>query len=241
MAEASPVVYDPYRPYTTEKPPSVQMASPESYKSESLVSQRRHSLYSDYPSMQPAATSVLGSNANAPLPAISTMSVKDDAHLQPMPHGLQTLPSQAVKREAMAYPDQRLVMGESLLNSAPPRLTYPPMLLDLTGELKSFRNADDATSQRYAPMTSTIAAHRAYPATREPVAQHENKSNFDILQPNQRGGKRGPFRDPSLREQTAQTRKIGSCIRCRMQRIRVSLPMPKKLAVLFIRSDAGLQ
>ncbi|KHO00008.1 uncharacterized protein MAM_01931 [Metarhizium album ARSEF 1941] len=35
-----------------------------------------------------------------------------------------------------------------------------------------------------------------------------------------RGGKRGPFRDPNLREQTAQTRKIGSCIRCRMQRIR---------------------
>lgn len=48
------------------------------------------------------------------------------------------------------------------------------------------------------------------------------QSNFDILLPNQRGGKRGPFRDPNLREQTAQTRKIGSCIRCRMQRIRVS-------------------
>ncbi|EFY90888.1 hypothetical protein MAC_03004 [Metarhizium acridum CQMa 102] len=49
---------------------------------------------------------------------------------------------------------------------------------------------------------------------------HVQQSNFDILMPNQRGGKRGPFRDPNLREQTAQTRKIGSCIRCRMQRIR---------------------
>lgn len=37
-----------------------------------------------------------------------------------------------------------------------------------------------------------------------------------------RGGKRGPFKDPELRKQTAQTRKRGSCIRCRMQRIRVS-------------------
>ncbi|KAK5990690.1 Satratoxin biosynthesis SC3 cluster transcription factor SAT20-like protein [Cladobotryum mycophilum] len=49
---------------------------------------------------------------------------------------------------------------------------------------------------------------------------HTQESNFDILLPNQRGGKRGPFRDQNLREQTAQTRKIGSCIRCRMQRIR---------------------
>ncbi|PSS03641.1 hypothetical protein BD289DRAFT_449413 [Coniella lustricola] len=32
--------------------------------------------------------------------------------------------------------------------------------------------------------------------------------------------KRGPFKDPNKRVGTAQTRKIGSCIRCRMQRIR---------------------
>ena len=48
--------------------------------------------------------------------------------------------------------------------------------------------------------------------------------NFDILLPNQRVGKRGAFRDSRLRKETAQTRKIGSCIRCRMQRIRVSKP-----------------
>lgn len=40
--------------------------------------------------------------------------------------------------------------------------------------------------------------------------------------PSSKAGKRGPFRDPLLREQTAQTRKRGSCIRCKMQRIRVS-------------------
>lgn len=33
--------------------------------------------------------------------------------------------------------------------------------------------------------------------------------------------KRGPFVDLAKRKQTAETRKIGSCIRCRMQRIRV--------------------
>lgn len=33
--------------------------------------------------------------------------------------------------------------------------------------------------------------------------------------------RRGPFKDLQKREKTAQVRKIGSCIRCRMQRIRV--------------------
>ncbi|KAG6271608.1 hypothetical protein E4U49_003621 [Claviceps purpurea] len=54
----------------------------------------------------------------------------------------------------------------------------------------------------------------------QPYQQFYPQSSFDFLLANQRGGKRGPFRDPSLREQTALTRKIGSCIRCRMQRIR---------------------
>jgi len=34
--------------------------------------------------------------------------------------------------------------------------------------------------------------------------------------------RRGPFKDQDSREKTALTRKMGSCIRCRMQRIRVS-------------------
>ncbi|KYK57680.1 tetratricopeptide repeat domain containing protein [Drechmeria coniospora] len=51
------------------------------------------------------------------------------------------------------------------------------------------------------------------------LAQHET-SQFDIMFPHQRAGKRGPFKDIKLREQTAQTRRTGSCIRCRIQRIR---------------------
>ncbi|KAG5965411.1 hypothetical protein E4U58_002822 [Claviceps cyperi] len=54
----------------------------------------------------------------------------------------------------------------------------------------------------------------------QPYQQFYPQSSFDFILSNQRSGKRGPFRDPSLREQTALTRKIGSCIRCRMQRIR---------------------
>ncbi len=42
--------------------------------------------------------------------------------------------------------------------------------------------------------------------------------------------RRGPFKDQSDRQRTAQTRKDGSCIRCRMQRIRVSEP-PQVLCI----------
>ncbi|RDA85170.1 hypothetical protein CP532_2363 [Ophiocordyceps camponoti-leonardi (nom. inval.)] len=52
------------------------------------------------------------------------------------------------------------------------------------------------------------------------VCDAHTSSTFNVLLPDQRGGKRGPFKDPKLREQTAQTRRTGSCIRCRMQRIR---------------------
>ncbi|KAI1504438.1 hypothetical protein F5X99DRAFT_40880 [Biscogniauxia marginata] len=46
--------------------------------------------------------------------------------------------------------------------------------------------------------------------------------DLDIIQSNQRPppARRGPFRSNDDREKTAETRRIGSCIRCRMQRIR---------------------
>lgn len=50
-------------------------------------------------------------------------------------------------------------------------------------------------------------------------------AELDVVFPNQKPpvAKRGPFSNKQKREQTAETRKIGSCIRCRMQRIRVSV------------------
>lgn len=52
----------------------------------------------------------------------------------------------------------------------------------------------------------------------------DGSRELDIVMSTQRppAAKRGPFRSNDERERTAETRKIGSCIRCRMQRIRVS-------------------
>lgn len=54
------------------------------------------------------------------------------------------------------------------------------------------------------------------------LVQHGNA--LEVVMPNHKPPitKRGPFRNQEKRKQTAHVRKIGSCIRCRMQRIRVS-------------------
>ncbi|KAJ8124841.1 hypothetical protein O1611_g8800 [Lasiodiplodia mahajangana] len=51
---------------------------------------------------------------------------------------------------------------------------------------------------------------------------HTQSRELDFVPPNQRPppARRGPFRNQHDREKTAETRRIGSCIRCRMQRIR---------------------
>lgn len=64
------------------------------------------------------------------------------------------------------------------------------------------------------PGSSTYAPEVLWSVDGIPGHQHKTS-------PALKAGKRGPFRDPVLREQTAQTRKRGSCIRCKMQRIRV--------------------
>ena len=61
----------------------------------------------------------------------------------------------------------------------------------------------------------------------DPMVQEDRSggaSSLDVVFPDQKApaAKRGPFKDHDSRQKTAQTRKIGSCIRCRMQRIRVS-------------------
>ncbi|KAH8910665.1 hypothetical protein BR93DRAFT_934273 [Coniochaeta sp. PMI_546] len=56
--------------------------------------------------------------------------------------------------------------------------------------------------------------------------QAQARSNFGVVyNPHQRtpSARRGPFKDHEKREKTAHTRRIGSCIRCRMQRIRCNL------------------
>lgn len=53
--------------------------------------------------------------------------------------------------------------------------------------------------------------------------------------------RRGPFKDKDMQAKTAETRKIGQCIRCRMQRIRVSggLLLVRAMTVLLFLPGGG--
>jgi hypothetical protein len=50
--------------------------------------------------------------------------------------------------------------------------------------------------------------------------------------------KRGPFQDQQLREQTSDTRKLKACVRCRMQKIRVSVHVFDALSTLSDQHSA---
>ncbi|KAL7628686.1 hypothetical protein AAE478_000201 [Parahypoxylon ruwenzoriense] len=88
-------------------------------------------------------------------------------------------------------------------------------------------------TQSYSPPSS--GPHR----TSEDVSPQEiNRTriaskprDLDIAHPNQRPppARRGPFKSNDEREKTAETRRIGSCIRCRMQRIRCETNPEDKL------------
>lgn len=198
------------------------MFSPESYKSATLAPQQQPTYYTDHPSMQVTQIPIFGSAAAQPLLAIDTISLQD---------GTAALPYQEAKLEADASPDLSPGMGDDLLDSSSLSISYPALQFPVSDSPKLSHVGGNIARSLYEAMLHSASARSATkttttrvsdPDVQNRVTQPERKTNFDILPHNQRGGKRGPFRDPSLREQTAQTRRMGSCIRCRMQRIRVS-------------------
>lgn len=74
------------------------------------------------------------------------------------------------------------------------------------------------TSHDYGPQETVGAEHAGF----FQLDSHGNPMDLVISPQKPPATRRGPFKDQSKRAKTAQVRKIGSCIRCRMQRIRVS-------------------
>ncbi len=97
------------------------------------------------------------------------------------------------------------------------RVAYPGDLVPV---------ADPGSLARQASMSVAPPRYNVLHGYGEPggLIRDDGAGGLDVVFPNQRAptAKRGPFRDHVERQKTALTRKIGSCIRCRMQRIRVS-------------------
>lgn len=132
--------------------------------------------------------------------------------------------SQIFKDEAQ-LDNQGMMSNQHLMVKTLSQVEYnsEPSLIDTTALTHHNMSPVDTVSQYGMLINGQIGED----AAQNGWSLMDQHPNFDILLPNQRGGKRGPFKDHNLREQTAQTRKIGSCIRCRMQRIRVSDNYPR--------------
>jgi hypothetical protein len=95
---------------------------------------------------------------------------------------------------------------------------------DMSSPADNCRDAFVGLPPRYDMLQSYGQPDGAAEASPGGIETQPKGLDFGLVFSNQRAppARRGPFKDHEQREKTAHTRKIGSCIRCRMQRIRVS-------------------
>ena len=140
--------------------------------------------------------------------------------LQPAPVGVQ--PS-VVNREEMVYPvastspSQPLSLGLGIQDQSQLMSHDRPATIPEAFEEANFLNPQYRAVQGYA----SASGHELVKGTAETSATQEREPVPAL--PRLPTARRGPFKDHDQREKTARTRKIGSCIRCRIQRIRVSI------------------
>lgn len=140
--------------------------------------------------------------------------------LQPTQQPTTVQPS--TSGEGMVYPETTAEEHKYIVPSPPLRreshgaehvtepsaLCYPP----------SHRDARESVSAGCVPDGNFVPPSEcSRQETREPPGRDVGIAHQRPLH-----AKRGPFKNDEAREGTAETRRIGSCVRCRMQRIRVS-------------------
>ncbi|KAI1461644.1 hypothetical protein F4805DRAFT_240428 [Annulohypoxylon moriforme] len=124
--------------------------------------------------------------------------------------------------------------GESMVypESVPSQqyFTQPDFRPDLPS---SMTNEMMGAQHHYAPssLRQNSTAEGISPQEVDSSRTASKLQELDILHPNQRppAARRGPFKSNEIRQETAETRRIGSCIRCRMQRIRCEINPADKL------------
>ncbi|RSL66788.1 hypothetical protein CEP54_003581 [Fusarium duplospermum] len=213
------VVPDQSTPYVAEKQPSLQIIPPEPYSDTVLGLEAQSAFDYQQPDLASAPLTsfpLLPDQTTLAAPLISDAGPGQQPQL---PAG-DFYPNQPLKQEAQLE-SQPMMPAQHLMTQNLAQVGYgSDANLVSTAALPphGLVTAEDISPYCMAP-TGQLGGDAMQGGWPE-VHLLDQQPNFEIILPNQRGGKRGPFKDPSLREQTAQTRKIGSCIRCRMQRIR---------------------
>jgi hypothetical protein len=230
IPDSGAIGYGLSRPYVVEKAPSIPVAATETYVPTTLAAGQASSF--------PCEDSTLVSSYIGPY--------------QPL-HATQSMGAQPTSRESMLYPTNASggnyfgpqsqassrdvpasvasrtssFVADHVMSTVPISGPYNnDMTMAMAGPQSLHRQGsiDDLTASGYGMMQG-YAPDPAIDDGSQNAMRHQAASGLDVVFPNQKRppARRGPFQDPVSREQTAQTRRIGSCIRCRMQRIRVSL------------------
>ncbi|PHH81697.1 hypothetical protein CDD83_3505 [Cordyceps sp. RAO-2017] len=221
LPEASPAVYDPHQPYGAEKQPYMQMPMPSQNGRGGL------------PFVEPEQYSPVQGDQGPNALSLTTYSDQEHMQLASPPDSAKDVFFPHDRSSLAPYSDDYMTQD---LHS-PNGMAFTPgyMRNDSQPHLSSVSDFGDSLGPHSASLHGISGCADVSPfgmlavggvADQAPLGVWNDSSishqpsNFDVLMPDQRGGKRGPFKDPKLREQTAQTRRTGSCIRCRMQRIR---------------------
>jgi hypothetical protein len=141
-------------------------------------------------------------------------------------------------REEMVYPSTSPVEGPNVAAlgiQGQPHLMGPtepsnPVSDPYSAEVQSPPFGRHASFVGLSPRYSHMAGYDIKDDP-EDLDLHGRSGALDLYpHPRTLPARRGPFKDFDQRERTARTRKMGSCIRCRMQRIRVRV-IPIAIAV----------
>lgn len=175
-------------------------------------------------------------------PGVSYFSPQTSSHGAPAPATPDPGPSQS--RPQASQPSSSFVpnhvMASVSIQPAPVPVTYGgsvdmvaamagPQPLHRAGSISAGPVPPPGYGLMHGYVPDIASRDGCNPDGMPPQMSAMSSAALDVVFPNQRRppARRGPFQDPTQREQTAQTRRIGSCIRCRMQRIRVSRRQPQ--------------
>lgn len=217
--------YDPGRPYTMEKPPTLDVA-----QVTEVTQSGEFSPPLKGPEVETTAPSFLddGTQTTRYLPAYPA--------LQP---DAQPAVTQPVNGEQLVYSNPPLpeYYAESQLARPEPYIEGQVMSAAVVSaapfseamSLHRPTNEPDGSTPQYS-VVPTYDGHGHVmigDGSDQAIMYHDARYDVTMANPmNRPAARRGPFKNNDDREKTAQTRKMGSCVRCRMQRIRVWFPFP---------------
>lgn len=213
------------RPYEGEKPPSAEVSQPAIYVPTTNASNAPN-VPNHFPVTEPVMSTYV--------PHYQPLQDSSNHAMTPQNSGHDTIVYPTDVPAAVYYPETSGVpIGDAIsfpnLNASDRHLSAGEGLSDPYGDNLMDMAVSSALHQPSSipARTAGFAMPPAYTMScvkTEEVDMSAHCNSLDVVFPHQRppASKRGPFKDQKAREETAATRKNGSCIRCKMQRVRVS-------------------